>query len=76
MSEKALLFAEPNNLSLELFLKSEPEEIDIYLGELATGALHCLDDLLIKKEIRILEALDLKRKCQRLVALTKRYFPI
>ncbi|KAL5968273.1 hypothetical protein TSMEX_003994 [Taenia solium] len=72
MDEKVVLIAEPADLLCGTFLKFKPEEIDIYLGELASRALQCLDDLLIKKEIRLLEALDLKRKSKRLADLAKR----
>ncbi|VDK36735.1 unnamed protein product [Taenia asiatica] len=72
MGEEVLLIAEPADSLRGTFLKSKLEEIDIYLGELGSGALQCLDELLIKKAIPLLEALDLKRKCKRLVDLTKR----
>ncbi|KAL5109728.1 hypothetical protein TcWFU_000760 [Taenia crassiceps] len=72
MSEELVFIAEPRDLLHGPPLKSNPEEIDIYLGELDSGALQCLDELLFKNEIRLLAALDLKRQCQRLVDLTKR----
>ncbi|CDS39607.1 coiled coil domain containing protein 146 [Echinococcus multilocularis] len=72
MGEEILLIAEPRDSLHGAFLEAEPDEIDIYLGELASGALQSLDELLAKKEIRLLEALDLKRKCQHLVNLTRK----
>ncbi|KAH9282627.1 Coiled-coil domain-containing protein [Echinococcus granulosus] len=72
MGEEILLIAEPRDSLRGAFLEAKPEEIDIYLGEFASKALQGLDELLAKKEIRLLEALDLKRKCQHLVNLTKK----
>lgn len=72
MGEEILLIAEPRDSLRGAFFEAKPEEIDIYLGEFASKALQGLDELLAKKEIRLLEALDLKRKCQHLVNLTKK----
>ncbi|KAM7538510.1 hypothetical protein Aperf_G00000060317 [Anoplocephala perfoliata] len=70
-TDEDFLVAEPKDSLHEYLLGTEPDEVDIYLGELSSGVSENLDELLINKEITPLKALELKQRCLKLVNLTK-----
>lgn len=73
MRESNILIAGPKGNIDTSHLETDPDELDIYLGELASGAFQCLTNLQIQNQIRPLEATDLKFKCRHLVSLIKKY---
>ena len=72
MSETGILIAEPKGNIGTSHLEADPDVLDIYLGELASGAFQSLLELLSQNQIRQLEASDLKNKCQHLLDLIKK----